>query len=89
MSGVKYGLVFLHQSRKQLLALPEEARRQIGYELYRLQCADEENMAIKKLTDMVDLYRLRIGSYRVVYRKRDKVLIIEVVAVGDRKEIYA
>ena len=89
MSEIKYGLVFLHQSLKQLKALPADVRRQIGYDLHRLQCAEEGNLTIKKLTDTGDdLYRLRSGSYRVVYKKQNKMLIIEVISIGDRKEVY-
>jgi mRNA interferase RelE/StbE len=33
-------------------------------------------------------YRLRQGNYRIVYEIQDKALIVFVVKVGDRKEIY-
>lgn len=44
---------------------------------------------IKKLsgTDK-DLYRLRVGSYRVIFKKDRKELIIIVVRIGHRKEVY-
>jgi mRNA interferase RelE/StbE len=35
-----------------------------------------------------EYYRLRIGSYRVIYEKREKELIILVIRMGHRKEIY-
>jgi len=44
---------------------------------------------IKRLsgTDLV-LYRLRVGSYRVVFKKDKKELVIIVVRIGHRKEVY-
>lgn len=33
-------------------------------------------------------YRIRAGNYRVIYSIFDKQLFVEVLAVGDRKEIY-
>ncbi|WP_083640881.1 type II toxin-antitoxin system RelE family toxin [Corynebacterium stationis] len=33
-------------------------------------------------------YRIRVGSYRVVYEIQDKQLIILVLNVGHRREIY-
>ena len=34
------------------------------------------------------LYRLRIGAYRVIFRKDDDRLVILIVRVGQRKDIY-
>lgn len=33
-------------------------------------------------------YRIRVGSYRVIYEVIDDKLIIDVIALGHRKEIY-
>ncbi|MHB9013787.1 MAG: type II toxin-antitoxin system RelE family toxin [Ignavibacteriaceae bacterium] len=41
----------------------------------------------KKLQDS-EFYRIRIGDYRVVYRIKDKELLILVIKIGHRKEIY-
>jgi len=35
-----------------------------------------------------DYYRLRIGDYRVIFKKEKKQLIIIIVRIGHRKEIY-
>ena len=33
-------------------------------------------------------YRIRIGNYRVIYIISDRQLIVEVIALGHRKDIY-
>ena len=33
-------------------------------------------------------YRLRVGRYRVVYEIRDRELVVLVVKVADRKDVY-
>jgi mRNA interferase RelE/StbE len=43
---------------------------------------------IKKLATGEDLYRLRIGSYRVILKKDAAKLIILIIRIGHRKEIY-
>jgi len=35
-----------------------------------------------------DYYRLRVGNYRVIFKKEKKQLIIIIVRIGHRKEIY-
>lgn len=43
---------------------------------------------IKKLTGTKDdYYRLRVGSYRVIFKREEKKLIIIIVRIGHRKEI--
>ena len=43
---------------------------------------------VKKLAGENDLYRIREGDYRIIYTIEDKELIVLVVKIGDRKEIY-
>ena len=43
---------------------------------------------VKKLSGYDDRYRLRVGDYRVIYEVVDGQLVILVVGVGHRREIY-
>ena len=44
---------------------------------------------IKKLGGIKDdYYRLRVGNYRVIFKKEEKELIIIIIRIGHRKEIY-
>jgi len=46
---------------------------------------------ICKLEGSASLYRIHVGPgqrYRAIYEIRDEVLVILVVRVGDRKEVY-
>jgi len=42
----------------------------------------------KKLKGEEELYRIRIGDYRVVYSIEDKIKIVEIIRVEHRKDIY-
>jgi len=43
---------------------------------------------VEKLSGADDLYRLRVGDYRVIYQIKDKLLLVLVVTVGHRREVY-
>jgi mRNA interferase RelE/StbE len=41
-----------------------------------------------KLAGGPDLYRIRVGDYRIVYQVKDDVLIVLVLSVGHRRDVY-
>ena len=44
---------------------------------------------IKRLNgDVEDLFRLGVGSYRVIFKKDEKDLIILIIRIGHRKDVY-
>lgn len=40
------------------------------------------------MSGLADTDRVRVGNYRVIYQIHDNELVVLVVAVGDRKDIY-
>ena len=42
----------------------------------------------EKMSGFVNRYRFRVGDFRIVYEIHDTVLLVLILAVGDRKEIY-
>ncbi len=48
---------------------------------------DPRPSGCKKLSGNT-LYRIRQGNFRIVYEVLDKKLVVTVIKVGDRKEIY-
>lgn len=70
-------------ARKQLNSLPKEARNRVKKALYSLgETEKRQTLDIKKLKGVggrEDLYRLRIGDYRVVYfEDADSFKIIQI-----------
>ncbi|MBS1623126.1 MAG: hypothetical protein JST83_03840 [Bacteroidetes bacterium] len=44
--------------------------------------------ALQALEKIDEGYRVRVGDYRIIYEVMDKVLLIEVVQLRHRKDIY-
>ncbi len=45
-------------------------------------------MGVEKMAGFGNRYRFRVGDYRIIYEIHDDVLLVLILAVGDRKEIY-
>ena len=43
---------------------------------------------MKKLAAKENLYRYRVGDYRIIYEIRDKILVVLIVRIGHRREVY-
>lgn len=75
-------------AKKKLEKLPKKYQTQILKSLKALESDPRPHGYIKMKGGKVSRYRMRIGSYRIVYQIKDKVLLVLVVDIGDRKEIY-
>jgi mRNA interferase RelE/StbE len=72
---------------RQLRKLDPTARRRIQAAIELL--ADQPRPSgAKKLVGGDGEWRVRTGDYRIVYEIRDEVLLVLVVAVGHRRDIY-
>jgi mRNA interferase RelE/StbE len=43
---------------------------------------------VRKLVGAENTYRIRIGDYRVLYNLIEQKVIIEIIRVGHRKDVY-
>jgi mRNA interferase RelE/StbE len=84
---VAYRIEVTPRARKDLKALPKRERQRVAEQIDALK-ADPRPTGCKKLKGREDFYRIRVGSYRVVYQIENEILLILIVRVGDRKEIY-
>ncbi|MDI3464335.1 MAG: hypothetical protein OJF50_003156 [Nitrospira sp.] len=82
-----YSILLAPPAERQLKALAEATQKRIITRLKTLQ-RNPRPQGIKKLAGEGNLYRIRDGSYRIIYTIQDKELIVLVVKIGDRKEVY-
>ena len=81
-----YRIEFLSRARRELAKLPNPIGERIAREIDGLKDLPRPP-GCKKLTG-IDAWRIRIGDYRVIYQIRDDRLIVLVVRVGHRRDIY-
>lgn len=82
-----YTIIFSKSAEKFLDSLDKQTRHVILKKIRELQI-NSENLDIKKLKSRHTLYRLRVGNFRVIYALQHERLIIYVVDIGHRKDIY-
>lgn len=70
-----------------LKALPKKDRERVRKKINALAALPRSRKA-EKLEGVEELYRVRSGDYRVVYQIRDDVLLVVVVRVGNRRDVY-
>ena len=72
---------------RQIEALDKTTQARIINRLEALE-ADPRPSSAKKLKGEQGIWRIRVGDYRIVYTIEDNRLLILVVKVGHRREVY-
>lgn len=74
-------------AERTLDALPHATRARIVRKMEAL-ALDPRPRGCKKLQGEEAFYRVRVGEFRIVYAVRDAALVVLVVKVGNRREVY-
>lgn len=80
-----YSLEFTHKAEKQFIRLEREIQQRIAAALERTKA--RPHVYFGRLVGE-KLYRLRVGDYRVLADIEEGRLVILVIEVGHRKNIY-
>lgn len=87
-SGViAYTIDFTRRSRRQFLKLPAQIQNRISPHIDALGTEPRPSGCIK-LKRFSDRYRIRVGAYRILYEIRDDILVVLVMEIGHRRDIY-
>ena len=84
---MSYKVEILRGALKQLKKIPSELQERIQIKIDDLTTEPRPN-GVKKLKGKENVYRIRVGNYRVIYDIFDDLLVVNVVEVGHRKNIY-
>ena len=83
-----YQLKYRRQARNYLARLPIKIKSKIVDKLHEIkENPDDPNLDVDKIIGKSG-YRLRVGQYRIIYTRHRNELIIEVVKIRPRGDIY-
>ncbi len=82
-----YKIEFKPAALRSFSSLPKPIQKQIAKKIDAL-ANNPRPPRVKKLSGSESRYRIRSGEYRVVYEIRDNLLLILVVRIGHRREVY-
>jgi mRNA interferase RelE/StbE len=81
-----YQVIVSMAANRAVARLDINTRRRISARLAAL-AENPRPMGCIKLAGM-EAYRIRVGDYRIVYEIQDRVLLVTVIDVGHRREVY-
>ena len=82
-----YRIEFTPKAQRDFKALDGSIRGRIARRIDSL--ADNPfPSGIKKIEGEDELYRLRVGDYRVLYQVQGRALLVLIVRIGHRREVY-
>jgi mRNA interferase RelE/StbE len=82
-----YTIVFARSAREELEDLPESVALRVLARIETL-AEDPRPRGCRKLAGSKDLWRIRVGDYRVLYAIDDPGRLVDIIAVRHRKDAY-
>jgi mRNA interferase RelE/StbE len=82
-----YKVEFVSSAAKEFRSLDATIKRRVIPVIDNL-IENPRPKGVRKLHEHRDLYRIRVGSYRVVYEIDDETRLIRVTRIRHRREIY-
>ena len=79
-----YQIIIKKKAKKFIDGLPANERRRVVAAIEQLPDGED----IKRLKGHDDLFRLRVGPYRVIYTVNNGQLVVCVIDAGNRGQIY-
>ncbi len=83
-----YSLAISKDARKFIDKQPSQTRQRLRNALIQLAEDPFTNPNVKRLKGMDSMLRLRVGDFRIVFYIEEHKLLILVIAIGNRGDVY-
>jgi mRNA interferase RelE/StbE len=85
---MSYTILFKETARKELNTLPDKILKKVLSTIEALSI-NPRPTGVKKLKGKGEnLWRIRVGDYRVIYLIDDIVRIVNIRRIGNRRDVY-
>lgn len=78
-------ILITSKAKKQIIKLPEIIKLAVANKIRGLS-SDQQNLQILKMAGYLNIFRIRLGKYRIIYQKNED--LITIIAVQHRKDVY-
>ncbi|MGQ0635737.1 MAG: type II toxin-antitoxin system RelE family toxin [Planctomycetaceae bacterium] len=85
---MRCNIVIAPEARRNLKRLHGAIRRRIADGIDALADDPRPPGAVRLAGDVDNLWRIRVGDYRIVYRIQDDRLIVLILRIGHRRDVY-
>ena len=82
----KYKIEIKKSAAKELGKIPKKDLKKIISKIRSLAINPRPSGCVKLSAQ--ELYRVRQGNYRILYTIEDEVLIVYIIKIGHRKDVY-
>lgn len=83
----KYRIEISRSAEKVLTHLPNQVIPRILVAIQGL-AVDPRPLGCRKLAGQKDVFRIRVQVYRIIYEIHDDLILVKVLKIGHRKDVY-
>jgi mRNA interferase RelE/StbE len=83
---MRYRVILPKSVQKELDRLPGDVGKRVMTRLRALE-SNPRSADVKKLKGR-PAWRVRVGDYRIIYEIHDRELVVIVITIGHRREVY-
>jgi mRNA interferase RelE/StbE len=84
---MRYALEFTVSAAQEFRALDRQMQRRVSAKVAEL-ATDPFPPGVQKFHGEEHHWRIRVGDYRVIYRVEKRRVVIVIVRIGHRREVY-
>ena len=85
---MKYAVALERAAARFLLRLRDAKLKKRLDDAIEALSDDPRPQGCRKLAGTSDRYRIRVGDYRIIYRVDDGKVVVLVLLIGHRREVY-